>query len=339
MSKIKGIEKRRFFSFFIYHLIAIWILSGCAAKSSMDKGVSALQNPSAVERADIESDTEIQYLSASIGEDDTAIAGAAEKYTESEPHMLLKPGKSDEKQIVGIDFTMLENGKSKLIVTTNKEVVYNLDRVNTNTLALNIDDSVIIPDLLTRDVDTTEYPSAVNSVKPVFDKEAKRVSIGISLREMVPFHIKQADNRITMEFAQTRVKGKETQIVPLDLDGAEVRSLAASKIPAKNANTSVPVKNKKYTGKPMDLEFFDEDVTNIFRLMNEMSDENIIWDPELKGTTVSMILDKVPWDQALDLILLQKNLAKRYVGKNILSITTKQKMKEILDKKKRRQRK
>lgn len=291
MSKIKGIEKRKFFSFFKYHLIAILILSVCAA-----------------------------------------FVGAADKYTESEPHMLLKPGKSDEKQIVGIDFTMLENGKSKLIVTTNKEVAYNLDRVNTNTLALNIDDSVIIPDLLTRDVDTTEYPSAVDSVKPVFDEEAKKVTIGISLREMVPFHIKQADNRITMEFAQTKVKGKETQIVPLNLDGAEVRSLAGSQKVMSSVSTSIPAQTggKRYSGSPLSLDFIDEDVTHIFRLMNEISDENIIWDPELKGQTVSMILENVPWDEALELILLQKNLAKRYVGQNIISITTKQKMAQIL---------
>ena len=80
----------------------------------------------------------------------------------------------------------------------------------------------------------------------------------------------------------------------------------------------------------IEIVVIDEDVTHIFRLMNEISEENIIWDPELKGETVSMILENVPWDEALELILLQKNLAKRYVGRNIISITTKQKMAQIL---------
>ena len=113
MSKIKGIEKRRFFSFFIYHLIAIWILSGCAAKSSMDSGVSGLQSPALVKKANIESRDEIQYLAASAVEgNNTATDQDFEKYTESsEPHMLLTPIKSSDKQIIGIIYldTLIAN--------------------------------------------------------------------------------------------------------------------------------------------------------------------------------------------------------------------------------------
>ncbi len=339
MSKIKGIEKRKFCSFFIYHLIAIWILSGCAANSSMDRGVSELKSPPSVAKADTWSKDEIQYLAASAEENEGAAAEQTfDKYTEStEPHMLLSPLKSDDKQIIGIDFTMFDQGKSKLIITTNREVAYDLDRVNPNKLALNINDSVIMPDLLTRKVDTSEYPSAVSSVKPVFYQDDKKVSIGISLREMVPFHIKQADNQITMEFGRAKAKGKGTEVTPINLAGAEVRSLAGSQpqsqmpmVSAGAYNTSPAPVKKTYTGAPMYLDFIDEDVTNIFRLINEISEENIIWDPSIKGQKVSMILENVPWDEALELILKNNDLAKRYVGENIIWITTKQKMAQII---------
>jgi type IV pilus assembly protein PilQ len=87
---------------------------------------------------------------------------------------------------------------------------------------------------------------------------------------------------------------------------------------------------KKYKGEPMYLDFVNADVTHILRMINEISEENIIWDPEIAGRQVSMILKNVPWDQALELILANAGLAKRYVGKDIIWITTKAKLNQII---------
>ena len=79
----------------------------------------------------------------------------------------------------------------------------------------------------------------------------------------------------------------------------------------------------------MYLDFVNAEVTNILRLVNEVSEENIIWDPAIAGKKVSMVLKNVPWDQALDLILVNNDLAKRYYPPNIIWITTKDKMSRI----------
>jgi len=73
----------------------------------------------------------------------------------------------------------------------------------------------------------------------------------------------------------------------------------------------------------MDLDFVDVDVTQILRLINEVSGENVVWDPAIAGKKVSMILKHVYWDEALDLVLENNDLAKRYRGDNIIWITTK----------------
>ena len=75
-----------------------------------------------------------------------------------------------------------------------------------------------------------------------------------------------------------------------------------------------------YTGTPMTMDFVNADVTNILRLIAEVSNLNIVWGPEVKGN-VSMRLKNVPWDQALDLILANNSLAKREVG-NVIWVTT-----------------
>ena len=75
------------------------------------------------------------------------------------------------------------------------------------------------------------------------------------------------------------------------------------------------------------MDFVNADVTNILRLIGEVSNLNIVWGPEVRGN-VSMRLKDVPWDQALDLVLANNNLAKRQVG-NVIWITTKGQMANI----------
>jgi type IV pilus assembly protein PilQ len=64
---------------------------------------------------------------------------------------------------------------------------------------------------------------------------------------------------------------------------------------------------KEYTGQRVDLDFQDIDIDNVFRILAEISDLNIIVSDKVKGK-VTMRLKNVPWDQALDLILSTNNL-------------------------------
>jgi len=75
-----------------------------------------------------------------------------------------------------------------------------------------------------------------------------------------------------------------------------------------------------YKGAKISLDFKDADVHNIFRLIAEVSELNIITTDDVKGKiTIRMV--NVPWDQALDVILTTKNLIKIEEG-NVLRITT-----------------
>ena len=68
------------------------------------------------------------------------------------------------------------------------------------------------------------------------------------------------------------------------------------------------------------MDFKDADIHNIFRLIAEVSNLNIITTDDVKGK-VTIRLVNVPWDQALDVILTTKNLIKIEEG-NVLRITT-----------------
>jgi type IV pilus assembly protein PilQ len=79
---------------------------------------------------------------------------------------------------------------------------------------------------------------------------------------------------------------------------------------------------KKYKGRKVSLDFKDADIHNIFRLIAEVSNLNIVTSEDVKGK-ITIRLVSVPWDQALDVILSTKNLAKIEEG-NVIRITTAQ---------------
>ncbi len=73
-----------------------------------------------------------------------------------------------------------------------------------------------------------------------------------------------------------------------------------------------------YTGEPISLNLKDVDLKDFFRLIHEISGLNIILDPNVSGG-VTLVLDSVPWDQALDIVLKNNRLGKVLEG-NVLRI-------------------
>ena len=71
--------------------------------------------------------------------------------------------------------------------------------------------------------------------------------------------------------------------------------------------------DKAYEGRRISLDFKDADIGNILRLIAEVSDLNVIAGDEVDGKVTIRLVD-VPWDQALDVILLTKGLGFVRVG-------------------------
>jgi type IV pilus assembly protein PilQ len=76
----------------------------------------------------------------------------------------------------------------------------------------------------------------------------------------------------------------------------------------------------KYTGEPISVNLKDVDLKDFFRLIHEISGLNVVLDPNVHGT-LTIVLDDVPWDQALDIVLKNNDLARELEG-NVLRIAT-----------------
>jgi type IV pilus assembly protein PilQ len=107
---------------------------------------------------------------------------------------------------------------------------------------------------------------------------------------------------------------RATQV--LNVETASNLPAAQGAVPAGSAPPSgeKPV----YTGELISLNLKDVDLKDFFRLIHEISGLNILVDPNVTGS-VTTVLDNVPWDQALDIVLKNNGLGKVLEG-NVLRI-------------------
>jgi len=82
----------------------------------------------------------------------------------------------------------------------------------------------------------------------------------------------------------------------------------------------------KYTGEPISVNLKDVDLRDFFRLIHEISGLNVVLDPAVKGN-LTIVLDEVPWDQALDIVLQNNGLDKQLNG-NVMRIATRDTLKK-----------
>jgi type IV pilus assembly protein PilQ len=277
-----------------------------------------------------------------------------------DPRIFFKERPGTLTQILGLDFTLADQGKSRLIVTTDKKVRYDLNQKGPKSLVLNLPQATI-PPLIMRHMDSKYFEGAVELVKTSLSPADQGVSIAISLREMVPYHVKQSETELTIEFGPTAIEPPEKRIVPLKqaqaaagpadaplpapVPVAAPQTITQMQMQVQPAGPTVtgtaspspqpyPGLVKQYTGAAMTMDFVNADVTNILRLIAEVSNLNIVWGPEVRGT-VSMRLKEVPWDQALDLVLDNNNLAMRRQA-NVIWVTTRAQMAQLEAEERRR---
>jgi type IV pilus assembly protein PilQ len=70
---------------------------------------------------------------------------------------------------------------------------------------------------------------------------------------------------------------------------------------------TIGAEEKVYTGELISLDFKDGDIQDIFRLFAEISGLNVVLQPGVSGR-VTLKLNEVPWDQALELVLKTNKL-------------------------------
>ena len=136
-------------------------------------------------------------------------------------------------------------------------------------------------------------------------------------------------------------KGDETSILlkgsgrpkaAMDVAASGTKPAAANEAAADESvemqelNTLFPGMKERYTGERISIDLQDADVEHVLRLISEISGYNLILDDGITGK-ISLKLVDIPWDQALDLVLLQRGLGMVVKG-NIMRISSVEKLGE-----------
>jgi type IV pilus assembly protein PilQ len=181
----------------------------------------------------------------------------------------------------------------------------------------------------------------------------------VDLAEFVPFSVRGDGSGLTISFASpaetvnsmalTPARKRVKQIsasakvpempLPAWLTGKDLAFARPAPEPvapepqnpadAPQAPAGAPAATKKYTGDPISVNLKDVDLKDFFRLIHEISGLNVVLDPTVKGT-VTLVLDEVPWDQGLDIVLRNNGLSQEIEG-NVLRIATQETLKREAD--------
>lgn len=144
--------------------------------------------------------------------------------------------------------------------------------------------------------------------------------------ERIPVQMDQRAGQLVLQFMTKEID--RSLIVPTThmtdpMSGNEKKPRSDSKkIDADllEMNTLFPGMKKTYSGQKISIDLQDADTELVLRLIAEVSGHNLIIDDSVSGK-ISLKLQDIPWDQALDLVLLQKGLGVVIKG-NIMRITT-----------------
>ncbi len=182
------------------------------------------------------------------------------------------------RSITGVDFRRSPEGAGRVVVQLSDPATPASLRQEGNRVIVDFTGVALSEDLMKR-YDVVDFATPVT----MFD--ATRV--GDSARIVVT---------ATGDFEQLAYQTDNQYVV-------EVRQRA-------RVTAAVAEKDKVYTGERLTLNFQDIDVRPLLQLLADTSGQNIVVSDSVKGR-VTLRLQNVPWDQALDIVLRTKGLDMR----------------------------
>jgi type IV pilus assembly protein PilQ len=228
----------------------------------------------------------------------------------------------------------------RVVVSADRAVDYQVMRPDPKTLLLVVPGAHLAPTAATRVAPEGKGPIALVSAFQQPDAAKPEVRIVVERAAGLEPQVSRAGNDIVLSFERgaktaaalpVNAPEKPAQAAPAP---AAAKAVASASAPANAAEPTAAalegmdpidqldegglLDGKEYVGRRISLDFKDVDIRDVLRLIADVSDLNVIAGDEVTGNVTIRLVD-VPWDQALDVILLTKGLGFVRVG-NVLRI-------------------
>lgn len=147
---------------------------------------------------------------------------------------------------------------------------------------------------------------------PTIAAASPEVAVPVAAQAAKPMRRRQsADDRALLEAAETLAERQDAESRPKDISNPyESRAIGQTE--------------RQYTGEPLTLNLKDADIKDTLQKFSELTNLNIVLDPDVRGT-VTVSLTDIPWDQALELILKINGLGYVLEG-NVMRIASTRKL-------------
>ena len=201
------------------------------------------------------------------------------------------PKSSDNYTIHALDFNRGLNGEGKLILDLKFEINdIDIKENNNHEIIVNFKNATISEKLL-RNFDVGDFGTPIKNI--IFSRPNKDLILNIKTKgeyEKIAYHL---DGKYIIE-------ARPKDLLSQQLDKA---------------------RKFKFTGEKISLNFQDIEIRAVLQLLADFTGMNIIANDSVNGN-VTLRLENIPWDQALDFILKSKGLAKRESGNVVLIAPT-----------------
>ncbi|MCU1718401.1 type IV pilus secretin PilQ [Pseudomonas sp. 5P_3.1_Bac2] len=221
-----------------------------------------------------------------VGEGASANAAAPTTAVAAPVSAPVKPYVAQTRAVSNIDFQRGEQGEGNVVITLSDASVSPdiQDQGGKIRLAFN---KTELPESLRVRLDVKDFATPVQFVSA--SESNGQTNILIEPTGVYDYLAYQTDNKLTLS------------IKPLTQAESEKRKSESF----------------AYTGEKLSLNFQDIDVRSVLQLIADFTDLNLVASDTVKGN-ITLRLQNVPWDQALDLVLKTKGLDKRKVGNVLL---------------------
>jgi type IV pilus assembly protein PilQ len=234
------------------------------------------------------------------------------------------------------------NGRSRVVINVEQLLPYTT-KVEGNTIVVTLgrQPGDALANAVTRSNNGAQAAAVERSIKTIdFRRGADgtgRVIVQLS-DPRTPVNVRQEGNQVVVDFAGTlmpknlmrrydvmdfatpvqtvdaiRVEGSSRLVISAQGDFEQLAYQSDNQYTVEikpSLKRNAAEEKKEYTGERLTLNFQDIDVRSVLQLLADTSGQNIVVSDSVTGN-LTLRLQNVPWDQALDIVLRTKGLDKR----------------------------
>ncbi len=208
--------------------------------------------------------------------------------------------------ISGFDFKRGDKGEGRILVTlANPNTIVNSKEQGGKVIISFL--NTRLPESMAKRLDVSEFATPVKFIDTVSSNKETTITVAMQ-NPLYDYSVFQANGQLTVEFRPLSVEEKDA------LDRSRTQ----------------------YTGDRLSLNFQGIEVRSVIAILAEFTGQNVVAGDDVTGT-ITLKLDDVPWDEALDFIMMTKELGKFESG-NVTLISPLDKIKDYKQKQQETQR-